>query len=65
MSGLCNQRPAQVALLALVIAAAGCNNGPSIKQRADEADATRKAHKQQEEFAKSLPPTQAPPVYKP
>jgi hypothetical protein len=39
--------------------------GPSIKERADEALARKRSNKEREEFAKSLPPTDAKPIYKP
>ena len=43
----------------------GCAQGPSIKQRADEAVTEKKQHKEQEEFTKSLPPTEGKPIYQP
>ncbi|MFL6583570.1 MAG: hypothetical protein ACJ8KU_03530 [Chthoniobacterales bacterium] len=55
-----------LALFAAVISVPGCGPpGPSIKQQADEHAATKKAQKQEEDFARSLPPTQSKPVYKP
>lgn len=44
----------------------GCaSQGPSLKERADEAAQRRKSHKEQEEFTKSLPPTDSKPIFKP
>jgi predicted small lipoprotein YifL len=52
--------------LAAEFTLAGCGSqGPSIKQRADEAALRKKQNKEEEDFARSLPPTQAKPVYKP
>ncbi len=52
-------------LIGATAALVGCAQGPSIKQRADEAVTERTKNKQSEEFAKSLPPTQSTPIYKP
>lgn len=55
------------AAIAIAIAASlgACGGGPSIKQQADERAQRNAAVKKQEDFARSLPPTEAKPIYKP
>ncbi|MFL6527908.1 MAG: hypothetical protein ACJ8I9_04690 [Chthoniobacterales bacterium] len=52
--------------VAIIASLAACGApGPSIKERADEAAQHKKANKENEEFAKTLPPTNAKPIFKP
>lgn len=58
--------PRAIALGAAALLLGACGpQGPSMKQRADEAAARKKANKESEDFAKSLPPTDAKPIFKP
>jgi hypothetical protein len=60
-----NVRPL-VACVCVAAALTGCAApGPSLKQQADESAARKVEHRKQEEFTKSLPPTQSTPIYKP
>lgn len=55
-----------IALVAVGVLLSACGApGPSLKERADEAAQRKKANKEQEEFAKSLPPTDSKPIFKP
>ena len=65
--GNVSYRTARGALLAgtATVLVACAAPGPSIKQRADEATERRKANKASEDFAKTLPPTDSKPIFKP
>jgi ribosomal protein L12E/L44/L45/RPP1/RPP2 len=62
MGGVLRITAAAAILTALAACAAP---GPSMKERAEEAAQRKKANKENEEFAKSLPPTDAKPIFKP
>ena len=53
-------------VVAILASMAACGApGPSMKERADEAAQRKKANKENEDFAKTLPPTDAKPIFKP
>lgn len=61
----CRLRRALLLGLAATLLSACGSQGPSLKERADEAAQRKKSNKEQEDFAKSLPPTESKPIFKP